>query len=496
MDLNTQKLPPDLKNALTKGYSDIPLFAETLLGMPLHEGQTQFLRNSTARVNVLVPANRWGKSITVAIKHIHHCFYKVGIGRGNTTAWSRAFYQTANLAPHTEMTQPVFQAMKSILTSSFPIPMPDGTTRNNECMIGWILDEAHIRNVPPFLIPFTNNSEVLFRSGGEDKFDSIQGKRFGYISYDEAGRSNHLEYELTSNIIPRLGDLNGRLDLVSTPDMRSNSILHHYRLFKKGVNGETGYYSQEGSIAQNKFLLNSNPNYIHDMTELYMGDPILDQVLHGMFVFAGDNMFPTNDVLEAADDSLNRSVTYEYGHSYVIGVDTAIGSDEMVYTVLDITEKPYRVVRVMACKGSSKAPDVHMMDFIGLFDHYRQGNTNVKVALETWNGESVRFYKDLPLHIQTNTRCWGSFTPEGIKKPPKGSRQAKKMDILIALRKVLAKHEVKLPNETVLLEQLSIYREDDANIQTDRVISLALACWLATDGKPKISVIQYQEVNW
>lgn len=489
-------LPADLKNALTKGYTDIPLFAEKLLGMPLHDGQIQFLENSTARVNVLVPANRWGKSITVAIKHIHHCFYKVGIGRGNTTAWARAHYQTANLAPHTEMTQPVFQAMKSILTSSFPIPMADGTTKNNECMIGWILDEDHIRNTPPYLIPFTNNSEVLFRSGGEDKFDSIQGKRFGYISYDECGRSNHLEYELTSNILPRLGDLNGLLDLVSTPDMRSNSILHHYRLFKKGEQKEHGYYAQEGSIDQNKFLLNSNPNYIRDMEELYKGDPILDQVLHGKFVFAGDNLFPTDEILAAVDPTLDQGIAYQEGHKYIIGVDTAIGHDECVYTVLDVTDLPYRIVRVVAAKGGSKSPDLHMYDFIDLFNHYKQGVSNVHVALETWNGEAVRFYKDMPLSIQVMTKCWGSYTPEGIKRPPKGSRLSKKMDILIALRKLLARRELKIPNETILLEQLSIYREEDRDLDTDRVMSLALACWLATDGKPKISTVEYQEVNW
>jgi hypothetical protein len=57
--------------------------------------------------------------------------------------------------------------------------------------------------------------------------------------------------------------------------------------------------------------------------------------------------------------------------------------------------------------------------------------------------------------------------------------------MLLALRNLLAKRELKLPNEPTLVKQLSIYREDDTNIPTDRVISLALACWLATDGAPK-----------
>jgi hypothetical protein len=278
--------------------------------------------------------------------------------------------------------------------------------------------------------------------------------------------------------------------------MQSNSILHHYRLFQKGIQHEPGYYAQEGSISQNKFLLNSNPNYIRDMTTLYRGDPILEQVMNGKFVFAGENLFPTDDVHAAADDFLKPGVGYEEGHFYVIGVDTAIGSDECVYTVLDTTGPSYRVVRQMSAKGSSKSPDLHLADFEALFDHYRQGISNVKVALETWNGESARFYKDLPIRIKVVTTCWGSWKPEGIKRAPAGSRLTKKAEILIALRKLLAKRELKLPNETKLLEQLSIYREDDSNLETDRVISLALACWLATDGKPKISTVQFEEVNW
>lgn len=489
-------LPLELQRALTDGYDDVVLFSRVLLGMPLHEGQIEFLKYGREKINVLVPANRWGKSITIAVKHIHACFYKLGLGRGHTEGWAKASYQTANLAPHTEMTQPVFQAIKAIMTSSFPIPQPDGTTVNNNCLIRWFLDDAHIRNSTPYLIPFTNRSEVLFRSGGEDKFDSIQGKRFGYISYDEAGRSNWLEYELTSNIIPRVADLNGHIDLVSTPDMRSASILHHYRLFQKGKNKTPGYYAQEGSIIQNKFLLRSNPNYIAEMTELYTGDPILDQVIHGKFVFAGDNLYPTDDILAALDDTLTGGIAYQKGHNYVIGVDTAIGSDEMVYTVIDVTETPFRVVRVLAAKGSSKSPDIHMADFISLFDHYRQGVSNVKIALETWNGESVRFYKDLPYSMTVVTKTWGSWTPEGIQRKPNGTRMSKKADILIALRKLLAKHELKLPNESTLVEQLSIYREQDRDLKTDRVMSLALACWLATDGRPKNPNIIYEEVTW
>lgn len=461
--------------------------------MPLHPGQKRFLRDGKAKINVLVPGNRWGKSVTVAIKHLHACFYKIGIARGDGEAIARAAYLTVNLAPHSELTKPVFDAIKQILTSSFVIKYRDEPARNNNCKIGFILDHEHIRNTVPYMIPLTNRAQILFRSTGEDKGDSVQGKSFGYVSYDEGGRSKHLELELTGNIIPRLGDLGGQLDIVSTPDTASSSILHHYELFEKGQLGQHGYYSQEGDATENVFL---PENYVQDMKDLYRGDPILDQVLYGKFVFAGDNIYPGEQVIRAKDESLDGGVPYEPGHSYVIGVDTAMGEDEMVYTVLDITTKPYRVVRQRAVKGSKLSPTVHMADFDSLVRQYRKVN-NVKIIVETWNGESAGFYRDMPYDLQAVSTCWGSWQPPGL--PPKTAAkmrsQVKKAEITLSIRKLLDEDGLKIPNESTLVKQLSIYRENDTNIPTDRVISLALACWLATDGAMKHNN-EVVEVNW
>ena len=489
-------LPLNLQRVLTDGYHDIPLFAETLLGMPLHEGQKTFYKNANAKVNILVPSNRWGKSIAAAIKHIHRNFYKIGVGRGNTDAHQKAHYQTANLAPHSDATKPVFDAIKAIMTSSFPIPQADGRVVSNKCLIEWFIDYDHIRNSTPYYIPFINNSGILFRSTGEDKGDSIQGKTFGYISYDEGGRSNHLEYELNSNIMPRLADLNGSLDLISTPDMKSASILYHYELFEKGIHHEPGYYSQEGSIEQNFFLLRNNPNYIKDETERLKGDPILDQVLYGKFVFAGDSLYPADDIATACDPELDGGVRREPGHTYAIGIDTAMGEDEMVFTVLDTTDDDnIKCVRQVSAKGNSKSPQMHMNDFLDLLESYRKDH-NVKIILETWNGESARFYLDLPPDVQSITKCYGSWQPIGVKTKATKAKAVTKPDILIALRKLLANKKLKIPNEPTLKKQLSIYRENDKDLPTDRVISLALACWLATDGKPKTTKIQFIQTDW
>jgi hypothetical protein len=161
-------------------------------------------------------------------------------------------------------------------------------------------------------------------------------------------------------------------------------------------------------------------------------------------------------------------------------------------------ETPIRLVRQVGAKGNSKSPQLHIQDFIDLFESYNK-EKKVRIILETWNGESARFYLDLPYDIQHVTRCFGSWQPEGItaKMVGRNPRNVKKAEILIALRKLLANHLLKIPNESNLIKQLSIYREDDNKLPTDRVMSLALASWLATDGKPSTEAIEYVEaLNW
>ena len=56
----------------TKIRTDPVYFARHILGLPLHSGQIQWIRNSTKKVNILRPGNRWGKSFVQAIKFFKH----------------------------------------------------------------------------------------------------------------------------------------------------------------------------------------------------------------------------------------------------------------------------------------------------------------------------------------------------------------------------------------------------------------------------------------
>jgi len=473
--------------------------------MPLHSGQVEYLRQTArrkTRINVLVPANRWGKSSLIACMQIWYHFYKFGIPPGNRDAWLKAEYRTANIAPHSAQTEAVFKAIHQILTSSYAIRTQDAIV-TNKCQIEWFYLKNKTLNTPPYRQSFLYNSYIEHRSLGADKGDALQGKPYGIITYDEGGRSLHLKDEVMGNILPRLADWIGPFHLLSTPDQNSPSILYHYELYQNGLNLVNSTYTQEGSLKENQLF---GQEQIDEQYSLYEDDPMGPQVLEGKFLFGGDNLFSAEDIIEAQIEDLNDGKRFIEGHKYVIGTDTAMGSDEMVHTVLDVTQKPYLLVKQTASKGNSKSPQRHLNDFLDLYDSY-SGHKRPQHLVETWNGESANFYQSLPPYIQTNTKCYGSWQPEKLvtdnknQKRPK-TTSIKKADILIAVQRLLSAKELKLPkidsnrhpDGADLAQQLAIYKEDDKNIPTDRVISLALACWLANDQSKKNLKAQF--IDW
>lgn len=477
-----------------RGRDDPVFFINEFLGMPLHKGQIEYLTHATMALKngddplvrrfVLSCANRWGKSALIACIQIWYLYYKFGIHTDNPGDWFDIEYRTANIAPTSKLTQPVFKAMRSILTSTYPIrDQKTGLSTVNKCKIGaFYLDEKTINN-PPYKLFFANNSYIEHLSLMGNKGDSLQGLPYGIITYDEAARSDHLRIEIDDSILGRLLDWTGPLHLLSTPSQSSSSLLYYKDLYDEGLVGANQSYTQTGSIYENEFM---TAEQIDQQVSMLEGNPLKDQMLFGKFIFGDMTIFPGQDIQDAMDGNLDGGVTYQEEHSYIIGVDTAIGNDEMVYTCVDTTNKPYRIVKVDAVKGSRRSPQMHLEKLMDLIEEYRNGN-NIQMIVETWNGESARFYQDLPQYVKTFTHTYGSWQPERLKTDnqnaiTKKTSMIKKADLLVALKKILASHDLKIPKQDYeLIKQLNIYKEDDKNLPTDRVISLALSMWLANE---------------
>lgn len=492
-----------LKPVIDRGRIDPVVFAEELLGLPLHNGQKRFLRactNRTIRMFILTCANRWGKSVTISILQLWYLFYKLGIDNTDPIAWLREEYRTANLAPHSANTRAVFKTIDQIMTDGFIIRNTDGTIRTNKCKIKWFYIPERTLNTPPYKQYFLFNCSIEHRSLGGDQGGSLQGLPYGLITYDEGLRSLHLDTELDDAIRPRLFDWGGPLCILCTPSMDKPSTIFGYKLFQKGMARLDDIYSQTGSLDENTFF---TVEQINKQKKAFKNSPLYGQVIDGKFYFGGDTLFNMDDILAVQDASLNDGVMYKSGHTYVVSVDTAIGSDEIVFNMIDTTVKPWLLVRKIACKGNSKSPARHMNDFIDFVYAYLRydndyGTPNTTIILETFNGESARFYLDMPADLQAITVCYGAWQPEthhsDNANPVKNERNnIKKSEILIALQKALSARDIRIPeNDETLMQQLSVYKEADAGIPTDHTISLAMGVYIAA-GQEEAAYAEWQD---
>ncbi len=107
---------------------------------------------------------------------------------------------------------------------------------------------------------------------------------------------------------------------------------------------------------------------------------------------------------------------------------------------------------------------MHLNTVVNLIDSYRR-EQNIEVLVETWNGESARFYTDLPPYIKTFTHCYGAWQPPKVQFHTNTTVATKtsvvqKADLIVTLNKALAEKKLRLPrNNFMLIKQLAIYRD-------------------------------------
>jgi len=152
------------------GRKDPVYFAENLLDIKLHDGQklwlwmttfTQLdkayelgltlkdenrklwgsreefekliLRAEGFKKNILVPSNRWGKTLITSVKHLWYNFYKIGT-RGDPQQKAQIRCGTLNLSPHSNQCQAAYEFILDILFSRFVYTVA-GQSFKNQCKI-------------------------------------------------------------------------------------------------------------------------------------------------------------------------------------------------------------------------------------------------------------------------------------------------------------------------------------------------------------------------
>ncbi len=411
-----KKLSDDQNQLLAdvrEGRRDPVAFAEKLLGIELHDAQKLWLWMTTGTQmdkayeigltlhddnrklwsnrdmfdalvaklpvfskNILVPSNRWGKTLCTSVKHLWYNFYKIGV-RGSPQNIKATRCGTLNLSPHSNQCQAGYEYILDILFSRFtytvlePNPNFDETLpvgHGNEEMIP--MSKVNKCRIDTFYS--SDNSQkrtILFSNGtfykaiptGEDQASSLAGNPYLYISYDECAQSLHLKAELPAKIMSRLIDFGGPLDLVSTPEVDKPSHQYFFHISKLGLKGDEGWFTLVGRLTDNKFLGAKEVEQV--IGSIRTTDPVkYRQVVYGEFVTTGKKMFDQILIERLWDEFAPRMPEYE--HKYLVWADWGFSDtgDPTVFYVLDYTPKQrngktitneYRVAYREAIRGGS-----------------------------------------------------------------------------------------------------------------------------------------------
>lgn len=311
---------PEAFSALWARMSRDPvLFLNTLSPKKPHAGQVRWLTHANQHINVLVPGNRWGKSTVMAMRHIWHNVFKVGMSADDRR--NREPYETISVAMSADQAEIVFKEAKRLLAAPALKPLVRQTY------------------VTPFpRIEFVNGAVMHCRSAHDDgKF--VDGHRYSFLSVDEAGWIGNLRHLMNGVLLMRLAG-GGMIDLIGTP--KGYNDLYFYA--ERGMRGVDGYYTQRGSIYDNPFLPEADIR-VRDRL-LASADPkVREQVLFGDFVDFSGLAFTRDQRDNAFDPALPHEVPYRDGHRYVAAWDLGRQTDYTVGIVLDVTVRPWQLVR-------------------------------------------------------------------------------------------------------------------------------------------------------
>lgn len=311
---------PVLQERMKRLWRDPNFFVKTLLPLDPHAGQETWLTKAVEPINILVPGNRFGKSTVIAMRHIWHCFGKVGAVPGPKETWMTMPYETISIAHSADQAEIVFNMAKRMLSHPAIKPFV-----------------KRIYSTPFPRIVFYNGAVMHCRSA-HDGGKYIDGHAYRFISIDEAGYIDNLKELMSSVIIMRLAG-GGMIDLIGTP--KGYGDLFWYA--NRGLRGVKGYYTQRGSIYDNPHLSKDDIRMRDEL--LKHADPRLrEQVIYGEFVSLTGMAFTKDQMDNAFVEGMPAHQNYIPGHRYVQAWDLGRRTDYTVGITLDVTRTPWQLV--------------------------------------------------------------------------------------------------------------------------------------------------------
>jgi len=400
-------------------------FAEKFFNWKAHEGQKKILR-SQAQFLTVAAGRRFGKSEAMAVLALYEA----------VKAPERIVFI---IAPTYDQSMVIFESVVRFLGKS---PLHDLVKRT--------------RYSPYPLLQLVHGGEIHARSA--DKPNNLRGRKAHMVILDEAAFvKDSAVYDV---IEPMLADFNGRLIKISTPYGKN----HFYDSFMKGLEGVKGYESFRFPSMMNPYISRE----FLELKKMEYGETSLRWRVEYEAEFVDDDsvVFPWSIIEDVVED-YSLPVRPQSGHMYSMGVDIAKYQDYTVIIVIDVTEKPNRVVH---------------------FERFNQRSWSyVMSRIETiYKRYNPRGYIDVtgvgdPIYEQLQAR--------GVRLQPFKFTPNTKQELIDNLRVKFEMQEIVIPMLKDLLDELRFFEyketeggyvkmEAKSGYHDDTVIALALAAYM------------------
>ena len=396
---------------------DVLDFCQYWLIWQPHDGQRRWLTAPQRSTQVLVAGRRWGKSEVAAVQALHYA------------------------VTHARSRQGIVSVTLDQARLSFDVAL---MFCKREPLLSLFVER--VKETPFPTLKFKNDAEITVRTAAREGV-YLRGHKFNRVTVDEA---DYLSDRLINNVIRMtLADVGGQLVLISTPRARRSLV---YSELQRGLAGDPSVYAQQGATWENP---NVNHDYIRNL-RARMTAAAWQREVEGLYADDDAAVFAWQYIQAAYEEATwTLPEPPQEGRRYVQGVDLAKHEDWTVHVVLDATNRPYRIVN---------------------FERYQR---------QPWPAVAARIRE---VHHRYNCQQTlidatgvGDAVLDEVRDVARGFTftQRSKLDLLTNLQVALERCEVRFPFVRELVDELQDYAWDDARLNTDCVMALALALWSA-----------------
>ncbi|WP_290597060.1 MULTISPECIES: terminase large subunit domain-containing protein [unclassified Archaeoglobus] len=416
------------KKKIKQAIRDPVLFTQIFLNHEPHEAQKLILRDKHQFITV-VAGRRFGKTKAMAFSAIHYAITHPG---------SIQFI----LAPSYNQANIMFWEITTLLSKSILVHLIE-----------------RVYKTPFSKIIFRNGSEIHARSTTKPEY--LRGHKAHRAILDEAA---YIPDDVISQVVePMLADFNGSWIKIGTPFGKN----HFYDSYLKGQSEEFEDYSSY------RFPSTANPHISHEFIEKKKREYGENSIIFRTEYLA-EFVEDQNAVFRWADIQRNISNIElvdmgQPGRIYAIGCDLAKYLDYTVIIVLDITNKPFKLVHFQRFNRRPYAETI-----LKLKELYKRFNY-AKVLIDS-SGVGDPVLEDLQ-----------DIGAEGYVFTAKS-----KVQLIQRLQAAIENGEVKYPYIEELIKELQFFEyqltrqgikmEARQGMHDDCVIALALAVWAAGHG--------------